>query len=90
MKADATVDLAVLIENTEKARDGLRADGERVQDKGLLLFSQCACTMVEILKHIKRQEGVLVTFSERIDTQAKNIKFLYEEWEFIKHGKENN
>lgn len=84
------VDLSTLIKNTQLARDGLRAEGERVQDKGLLLFSQCAGTMVEILKHVKGQEKMLVEFSEHIEKQNRNITFLYKEWEFIKHGKETN
>ncbi len=83
------VEIAELIKNTQGARDNFRAEGERLQQQGLLLISQCAGTMVEILKHVKRQENILMELSERINTQAKNIKFLYEEWEFIKHGKEN-
>lgn len=84
-----TVDLAILIANTENARDALRIEGERLQDQGRLLFSQCAGTMVEILKHIEQHERTIVEFSEYIETQNRNIKFLYNQWENIKHGKEN-
>jgi|GEM_PF-6616929 hypothetical protein len=38
------------------ARDQLRADAERLHDGGRMIISQCAGTMVEILKHIERQE----------------------------------
>lgn len=60
------VEITELIKNTKHARDNFRAEGERLQDVGRLLISQCAGTMVEILKHVEQQEKTIYNLTNQI------------------------
>jgi hypothetical protein len=65
-------DLTRLINDTTRARAQVQLAAELHQNDLLFLLAQSIGTTIKVLEHVERQD--------------RNIKFLYKEWENIKHG----